>query len=66
MDQARLVARQLGEYGKPVSQRALRSGGVKGPNETLNAQIYGATASNEFSQRSLTERRWRHCREDTD
>jgi hypothetical protein len=37
MDQARLVACQLAEDGKPVSRRALRSGGVKGSNETLNA-----------------------------
>jgi hypothetical protein len=36
-DQVRLVARQLAEHGKPVSRRALRSGGVKGSNESLNA-----------------------------
>ncbi len=37
MDQARDVARRLGAAGKPVSRRALRSGGVKGSNEALNA-----------------------------
>jgi hypothetical protein len=36
-DQARLVSRQLAEHGKPVSRRALRSAGVQGSNEALNA-----------------------------
>jgi hypothetical protein len=31
------VARELADAGKPVSRRALRSGGVKGSNETLSA-----------------------------
>jgi hypothetical protein len=44
MDQARLVARQLAEDGKPVSRRALRSGGVKGSNETLNALAHKVNA----------------------
>ena len=37
VDQARVVARRLAAAGKPVSRRALRSGGVKGSNEALNA-----------------------------
>jgi hypothetical protein len=37
MDQARLIARRLAASGKPVSRRALRSGGVRGSNEALNA-----------------------------
>jgi hypothetical protein len=36
MNQARLIARRLAAEGKPVSRRALRSGGVKGSNEALN------------------------------
>jgi hypothetical protein len=36
-DQARDVARRLAAAGKPVSRRALRSSGVKGSNEALNA-----------------------------
>jgi hypothetical protein len=36
MDQARLTARRLAETGKPLSRRTLRSGGVKGSNESLN------------------------------
>ncbi len=38
-DQARLVARKLAAAGKPVSRRALRSGGVRGSNQTLNALV---------------------------
>jgi hypothetical protein len=37
MDQARAVARRLAAAGKPVSRRALRSGGVTGSNKALNA-----------------------------
>jgi hypothetical protein len=37
MDQARAVARRLAAAGKPVSRRALRSGGVTGSNEALDA-----------------------------
>ena len=37
VDQARDVARRLAAAGKPVSRRTLRSGGVKGSNEALNA-----------------------------
>jgi hypothetical protein len=37
MDQARAIARSLAAAGKPVSRRALRSGGVAGSNEALNA-----------------------------
>ncbi len=37
MDHARLIARRLAAAGKPVSRRALRSGGVRGSNEALNA-----------------------------
>ena len=36
-DQARLVARRLAAAGKPVSRRALRSGGLTGSNQALNA-----------------------------
>jgi hypothetical protein len=38
-DQARLVARRLAAAGKPISRRALRSGGVRGSNEALNALV---------------------------
>ena len=31
------MARELADAGRPVSRRALRSGGVKGPNEALSA-----------------------------
>ncbi len=37
VDQARAIARRLAAMGKPVSRRALRSGGVTGSNEALNA-----------------------------
>jgi hypothetical protein len=37
MEQARVIARRLAAAGKPVSRRALRSGGVAGSNEALNA-----------------------------
>jgi hypothetical protein len=37
MDQARMIARRLAAAGKPVSRRALRSGGVTGSNQALNA-----------------------------
>jgi hypothetical protein len=33
----RAVARRLAAAGKPVSRRALRSGGVTGSNKALNA-----------------------------
>jgi hypothetical protein len=36
-DQARTIARRLAVAGKPVSRRALRSGGVTGSNEALNS-----------------------------
>jgi hypothetical protein len=32
-----LIALKLATAGKPVSRRALRNGGVKGSNESLNA-----------------------------
>ncbi len=35
--QASLIALKLATAGKPVSRRALRNGGVKGSNESLNA-----------------------------
>jgi hypothetical protein len=31
-----MIARRLAAAGKPVSRRALRSGGVTGSNEALN------------------------------
>jgi len=37
VDQALMVARRLAATGKPVSRRALRSSGVRGSNEALNA-----------------------------
>lgn len=37
VDHARLVGRQLAAAGRPVTRRALRSSGVRGSNETLNA-----------------------------
>jgi hypothetical protein len=36
-EQALRVARELADAGRPVSRRALRSGGVKGSNEALSA-----------------------------
>jgi hypothetical protein len=36
MTQARLIARRLAAEGKPVSRRALRSGGIRGSNQALN------------------------------
>ena len=36
-DRARLIARRLAATGKPVSRRALRSGGVRGSNAALNS-----------------------------
>jgi hypothetical protein len=37
LERARIVARRLAATGKPVTRRALRSGGVKGSNKALNA-----------------------------
>ena len=37
VDQARVIARRLAAAGKPVSRRALRSDGVRGSNQALNA-----------------------------
>jgi hypothetical protein len=37
VDQARAVAGRLAAAAKPVSRRALRSGGVAGSKEALNA-----------------------------
>jgi hypothetical protein len=37
LERARLLARRLAAAGKPVSRRALRSGGVKGSNEALDS-----------------------------
>lgn len=48
--QARQVARRLAAVGRPVSRRALRSGGIKGSDEalsglarTLTAELAGVT-----------------------
>jgi len=35
--QASMIALKLAAAGKPVSRRALRNGGVRGSNESLNA-----------------------------
>jgi hypothetical protein len=47
--QAFCIARELAAAGKPVSRRALRSGGVKGSNESLNAlaRLLNAELANE-------------------
>ncbi|MGH3286954.1 MAG: hypothetical protein ACRDPD_20110, partial [Streptosporangiaceae bacterium] len=37
VEQARMVARRLASAGRPVSRRALRSGGITGSNAALNA-----------------------------
>jgi hypothetical protein len=37
LDQARVVGRRLAAAGQPVTRRALRSGGVRGSNQALNA-----------------------------
>lgn len=37
MDQAHLIARRLAAAGKPVSRRALRSGGIRASNAALSA-----------------------------
>jgi hypothetical protein len=44
MEQARVIARRLAAAGKPVSRRALRSGGVAGSNQALNALARMITA----------------------
>ena len=44
VDQARVIARRLAAAGKPVSRRAMRSGGVTGSNEALNALARMLTA----------------------
>jgi hypothetical protein len=36
-DRARAVASELAAAGKPVSRRALRSAGIRGSNQALNA-----------------------------
>jgi hypothetical protein len=43
------IARELAAAGKPVSRRALRNGGVKGSNESLNAlaRLLNAELANE-------------------
>ena len=48
-EQAFRIARELAAAGKPVSRRALRSGGVKGSNESLNAlaRLLNAELANE-------------------
>jgi hypothetical protein len=48
-EQALRIARELADAGKPVSRRALRSGGVKGSNESLNtlARRLNAELANE-------------------
>ena len=58
LDRARMVARRLAAAGKPVSRRALRSGGVKGSNEALialaniiNAERAGVPAAGENRDR---------------
>jgi hypothetical protein len=47
--QAFRIARELAAAGKPVSRRALRNGGVKGSNESLNAlaRLLNAELANE-------------------
>ena len=47
VEQARLVARRLAAAGRPVSRRALRSGGIRGSNAALNAlaRTVGAEAA---------------------
>jgi len=39
ISQARLIASRLTAAGKPVSRRALRSEGIKGSNQALNALV---------------------------
>jgi hypothetical protein len=58
MDRARLLARRLAAAGKPLSRRALRSGGVKGSNESLgalarkvNAELAGHTTRSGLTTR---------------
>jgi hypothetical protein len=53
-DQARLVARELAAAGKPVSRRALRSGGVRGSNESLNAMARKLNAEPANETRGLS------------
>jgi hypothetical protein len=43
-ERALRIARELAAAGKPVSRRALRNGGVKGSNESLNALARMLTA----------------------
>ena len=51
LDDARLVGRGLAAAGKPVSRRALRSNGVQGSNEALNALARKISAELAVQQR---------------
>jgi hypothetical protein len=44
INQARLIASRLTAAGKPVSRRALRSEGIKGSNQALNALAHRINA----------------------
>ena len=49
--QAMRIARELAAAGKPVSRRALRNGGVRGSNESLNAlaRLLTAELANQYA-----------------
>jgi hypothetical protein len=54
VEQARIVARRLAAAGRPVSRRALRSGGVTGSNATLNALAHMINAERAGAAPSAT------------
>jgi hypothetical protein len=58
-EQALRVARELADAGRPVSRRALRSSGIKGSNEALNALARMINA--EFHNQSASRAAALHC-----
>jgi hypothetical protein len=66
-DRARLIARTLAAGGKPVSRRALRTSGVRGSNEALNALARTVNAELAGTAESPAQaRRNRHVGEKAD
>jgi hypothetical protein len=55
VDQARIAAHRLAPTGKPVSRRSLRSSGVRGSNEALNA--LARTINSELADSTLPRSR---------
>ena len=64
LERARIVAGRLAPAGKPVSRRALRSGGVKGSNEALNALAHTINAERADMPTARENRDRRTARDD--